>query len=145
MQFRASAEVTEPYDVIARAEALNLDELAKRVVGSVQAFSGVTRAHLYCQSRLAAGFVPTDRRVAKGGHASRASGRRRQFLSPLGMSPPRNGLLTARHTVAADREGTVAAPRRRVVLERWHSHYGTASRALTSASSCDSEKVVVTE
>jgi DNA-binding Lrp family transcriptional regulator len=36
-------EVTGPYDVIARAEAPTLDELTKRVVGSIQALDGVTR------------------------------------------------------------------------------------------------------
>lgn len=40
----ASAEVVAgPYDVIARAEARNLDDLAKVVVSRVQAVSGVTR------------------------------------------------------------------------------------------------------
>jgi DNA-binding Lrp family transcriptional regulator len=39
-----SAEVvTGPYDVIAVAEASNLDELARLVVGKVQAPEGVTR------------------------------------------------------------------------------------------------------
>lgn len=39
-----SAEVvTGPYDVIARAEARNLDELARAVVSRIQAVSGVTR------------------------------------------------------------------------------------------------------
>jgi DNA-binding Lrp family transcriptional regulator len=35
--------VTGPYDVIARAEATNLDELGKLVVGRIQAVAGVTR------------------------------------------------------------------------------------------------------
>ena len=40
----ASAEaVTGPYDVIARAEARNLDELGKLVVRRVQAVPGVIR------------------------------------------------------------------------------------------------------
>jgi DNA-binding Lrp family transcriptional regulator len=40
----ASAEaVTGPYDVIALAEAGNIDELARLVVGKVQAIAGVTR------------------------------------------------------------------------------------------------------
>jgi DNA-binding Lrp family transcriptional regulator len=40
----ASADaVTGPYDVIALAEAGNIDELARLVVGKVQAIAGVTR------------------------------------------------------------------------------------------------------
>jgi DNA-binding Lrp family transcriptional regulator len=40
----SSAEVvTGPYDVIARAEARNLDDLARVVVARVQAVTGVTR------------------------------------------------------------------------------------------------------
>jgi DNA-binding Lrp family transcriptional regulator len=40
----ASAEtVTGPYEVIARAEALNLDELGKLVVRRVQDVPGITR------------------------------------------------------------------------------------------------------
>jgi DNA-binding Lrp family transcriptional regulator len=35
--------VTGPYDVIARAEARNLDELGKLVVARVQAVDGITR------------------------------------------------------------------------------------------------------
>ncbi|HEV8682444.1 MAG TPA: Lrp/AsnC ligand binding domain-containing protein [Actinomycetota bacterium] len=39
-----SAEVvTGPYDVIAQAEAPNLDEVGRLVVGKVQAIEGVTR------------------------------------------------------------------------------------------------------
>jgi DNA-binding Lrp family transcriptional regulator len=39
-----SAEgVTGPYDVIARAEAADLDELGKLVVGQIQSVAGVTR------------------------------------------------------------------------------------------------------
>ncbi len=39
-----SAEaVTGPYDIIARAEARNLDELGKLVVARIQAVDGVTR------------------------------------------------------------------------------------------------------
>jgi len=36
-------DVTGPYDVIARAEARNLDELGKLVVVRVQAVDGITR------------------------------------------------------------------------------------------------------
>ena len=36
-------DVTGPYDVIARAEAGNLDELGKLVVARVQAVDGITR------------------------------------------------------------------------------------------------------
>ena len=36
-------DVTGPYDVIARAEARNLDELGKLVVARVQAVDGITR------------------------------------------------------------------------------------------------------
>jgi DNA-binding Lrp family transcriptional regulator len=36
-------DVTGPYDVIARAEAHNLDELGKLVVARVQAVDGITR------------------------------------------------------------------------------------------------------
>jgi DNA-binding Lrp family transcriptional regulator len=36
-------DVTGPYDVIARAEARNLDELGKLVVARVQAVNGITR------------------------------------------------------------------------------------------------------
>ena len=35
--------VTGPYDVIARAEARNVDELGKLVVAKVQAVEGITR------------------------------------------------------------------------------------------------------
>jgi len=37
------ATVTGPYDVIARAEARDLDELGRLVVSRVQALGGVTR------------------------------------------------------------------------------------------------------
>jgi DNA-binding Lrp family transcriptional regulator len=36
-------DVTSPYDVIARAEARNLDELGKPVVARVQAVNAITR------------------------------------------------------------------------------------------------------
>ncbi len=36
-------DVSGPYDVIARAEARTLDELAKMVVGRIQAIDGVLR------------------------------------------------------------------------------------------------------
>ena len=36
-------DVTGPYDVIARAEARDIDELGKLVVSRVQALDGVTR------------------------------------------------------------------------------------------------------
>ena len=36
-------DVTGPYDVIARAEARNLDELGKLVIARVQAVDGITR------------------------------------------------------------------------------------------------------
>jgi DNA-binding Lrp family transcriptional regulator len=36
-------DVTGPYDVIARAEARNLDELGKLVVARVQVVHGITR------------------------------------------------------------------------------------------------------
>ena len=36
-------DVTGPYDVIARAEARNIDELGKLVVARVQAVDGITR------------------------------------------------------------------------------------------------------
>ena len=36
-------DVTGPYDVIARAEAHNIDELGKLVVARVQAVDGITR------------------------------------------------------------------------------------------------------
>ena len=36
-------DVTGPYDVIARAEARNLDELGKLVVARVQVVNGITR------------------------------------------------------------------------------------------------------
>jgi DNA-binding Lrp family transcriptional regulator len=36
-------DVTGPYDVIARAEARDLDELGKLVVARVQAVDGITR------------------------------------------------------------------------------------------------------
>jgi len=38
-----AASVAGPYDVIARAQARNVDELAKLVVSQVQALSGVER------------------------------------------------------------------------------------------------------
>ena len=36
-------DVTGPYDVIARAEAENMDELGRMVVGRVQIIEGITR------------------------------------------------------------------------------------------------------
>jgi DNA-binding Lrp family transcriptional regulator len=36
-------DVTGPYDVIARAEAPNMDELGRMVVGRVQMVAGITR------------------------------------------------------------------------------------------------------
>jgi DNA-binding Lrp family transcriptional regulator len=40
----ASAEgVTGPYDVIAVVEARNLDDLGRRVIGSIQALEGILR------------------------------------------------------------------------------------------------------
>jgi len=36
-------DVTGPYDVIARAEAKNVDELGKLVVAKIQAVDGITR------------------------------------------------------------------------------------------------------
>jgi DNA-binding Lrp family transcriptional regulator len=36
-------DVTGPYDVIARAEARNLDELGRLVVARVQVVDGITR------------------------------------------------------------------------------------------------------
>ena len=36
-------DVTGPYDVIVRAEARNMDELAKLVVSKVQGVAGITR------------------------------------------------------------------------------------------------------
>jgi len=38
-----AASVTGPYDVIARAEARNIDELGRLVVSRVQALAGVAR------------------------------------------------------------------------------------------------------
>ena len=38
-------DVTGPYDVIARAEARNLDELGKLVVARLQVVDGITRTH----------------------------------------------------------------------------------------------------
>jgi DNA-binding Lrp family transcriptional regulator len=40
---KSAEAVTGPYDVIARAEATDLDELGKLVVGRIQAVAGVTR------------------------------------------------------------------------------------------------------
>lgn len=40
---RSAEGVTGPYDVIARAEATDLDELGKLVVGRIQTVPGVTR------------------------------------------------------------------------------------------------------
>jgi DNA-binding Lrp family transcriptional regulator len=39
----AADDVTGPYDVIARAEALSMDELGRMVVGRVQLVAGITR------------------------------------------------------------------------------------------------------
>ncbi len=39
----SSEDVTGPYDVIARAEANNVDELGKMVVSRVQMIGGITR------------------------------------------------------------------------------------------------------
>jgi len=39
----AADDVTGPYDVIARAEAPNMDELGRMVVGRVQMVAGITR------------------------------------------------------------------------------------------------------
>jgi DNA-binding Lrp family transcriptional regulator len=38
-----AVSVTGPYDVIARAEARNIDELARLIVSGVQALGGVAR------------------------------------------------------------------------------------------------------
>jgi DNA-binding Lrp family transcriptional regulator len=40
-------DVTGPYDVIARAEARNIDELGRLVVARVQAVDGITRTLTY--------------------------------------------------------------------------------------------------
>ena len=40
---RQAEDVTGPYDVIARAEARNLDELGRLVVARVQVVDGITR------------------------------------------------------------------------------------------------------
>jgi DNA-binding Lrp family transcriptional regulator len=40
-------DVTGPYDVIARAEARNVDELGRLVVERVQAVDGITRTLTY--------------------------------------------------------------------------------------------------
>ena len=45
-------DVTGPYDVIARAEARNLDELGKLVVARVQAVDGITRTLTFPVVRL---------------------------------------------------------------------------------------------
>jgi DNA-binding Lrp family transcriptional regulator len=42
-EVRSADGVTGPYDVIARAEANNIDNLGKLVVARVQAIGGVTR------------------------------------------------------------------------------------------------------
>jgi DNA-binding Lrp family transcriptional regulator len=42
-EVRAADGVTGPYDVIARAEANNIDNLGKLVVARIQAVGGVTR------------------------------------------------------------------------------------------------------
>ncbi len=39
----SSEDVTGPYDVIARAESENLDDLGKMVVSKVQMIDGITR------------------------------------------------------------------------------------------------------
>ncbi len=39
----SAEDVSGPYDVIARARARNLDELARSVVASIQLLDGVTR------------------------------------------------------------------------------------------------------
>ena len=39
----AAEDVTGPYDVIARAEAVTMDELGKMVVSRVQMIDGITR------------------------------------------------------------------------------------------------------
>ena len=36
-------DVTGPYDVIVRAEAINVDDLGRLVVAQIQAVSGITR------------------------------------------------------------------------------------------------------
>lgn len=38
-----SSDVTGPYDVIARAEAENVDDLGRLVVSKIQAIPGITR------------------------------------------------------------------------------------------------------
>ncbi len=40
---QVAEDITGPYDVIARAEARNLDELGRLVVARVQAVDGITR------------------------------------------------------------------------------------------------------
>ena len=39
----SSEDVTGPYDVIARSEAANVDDLGKMVVSQIQAVEGITR------------------------------------------------------------------------------------------------------
>lgn len=39
----SAEDVTGPYDVIARAEAKNVDDLGKLVVANIQAVEGITR------------------------------------------------------------------------------------------------------
>jgi DNA-binding Lrp family transcriptional regulator len=39
----SAEDVTGPYDVIVRAEAKNMDDLGKLVVGKIQAVEGITR------------------------------------------------------------------------------------------------------
>ncbi len=39
----SAADVTGPYDVIAEAEAVTVDELGRMVVGRVQQIEGITR------------------------------------------------------------------------------------------------------
>lgn len=40
---RAAEDVTGPYDVIARAEAADMDELGRMVVARIQAVAGIER------------------------------------------------------------------------------------------------------
>jgi DNA-binding Lrp family transcriptional regulator len=39
----SAAGVTGPYDIVAVAEARNLEELSRRVIGSIQSIEGVLR------------------------------------------------------------------------------------------------------
>jgi hypothetical protein len=90
-------DVTGPYDVIARAEARNLDELGKLVVARVQVVDGITRTLTCPVVRLS--HCPTESCSTSVWCPSASSIDR---TTALGVAPLQNcGLLSLGGTTAA--------------------------------------------